>query len=243
LRVTTNRKIYILTFPFVINLKLTNMVFQKLAPVTPIKRAANTALKRNTESQFSVWRGAFSEKIKYFSPDRATYDMPSSTSFELEPKQYEQIDNQKLMPIIQYHCHPSPYVSPSEQDLVSHFDIRNQYNLVVGDGPLPQSIENSHLDCIGAIRESGKFHDLLVLQSRLKTDDSLEGEFAYQQIIERLGRRKDDNALLAKTLDSLSNWNAHLLTYEKKGNRYDISGDQLSGLEKFAYTPVLDTNS
>jgi len=169
--------------------------------------------------------------------------MPFSTSFELEPKQYEQIDNQKMMPVILYHCHPSPYVSPSEQDLVSHFDIRNQYNFVVGDGPLPQSIENYHLDCIGAIRESGKFHDLLVLQNRLKTPDSTEGEFAYQQIIERLGRRKDDNALLAKAIDSLASWNAHLLTYEKKGNSYNISEDQLSELEKFAYTPVLDTSS
>jgi len=232
------------------------MTIQKLAPVTHenlkhiftsrnflrgIKKAADIGLKKHTESQFSVWRGAFSENTKYFFPKQATYDTPSSTSFELEPKQYEQIDNQKLMPIIQYHCHPSPYVSPSEQDLVSHFDIRNQYNLVSGDGPLPQSIENYHLDCIGAIRESGKFHDLLVLQSRLKTADSMEGEFAYQQIMDKLGRRKDDNRLLAKALDSLSNWNAHLLTYEKKGNSYNISEDQLSGLEKIAYTPVLDS--
>ncbi len=258
LRVTTNRKIYILTFASLINRKLANMAFQKLAPVTHenlkqiftsrnflrgIRKATNTGLKRHTESQFSAWRGAFSEDITYFFPDRATYDMPFSTSFELEPKQYEQIDNQKLMPIIQYHCHPSPYVSPSEQDLVSHFDIRNQYNLIGGDESLPQSIENYHLDCIGAIRESGKFHDLLVLQNRLKTADSMEGEFAYQQIIERLGRQKDDNALLAKALDGLTNWNAHLLTYEKKGNSYDICDDQLSGLGKFAYTPILDTSS
>ena len=240
-----------------INSKLVNMAFQKLPPVTyeslkqifnsrnflrGIKKATNTGLKRHTESQFSVWRGVFSEKIKYFFPDRATCDMPFSTSFELEPKQYEQIDNQKLMPIIQYHCHPSPYVSPSEQDLVSHFDIRNQYNLVGGDVSLPQSIENYHLDCIGAIRESDKFHDLLVLQNRSKKSDSREGEFAYQQIMDRLGRRKDDNTLLAKALDSLSNWNAHLLIYEKKGNSYNISEDQLSGLEKFAYTPILDSS-
>lgn len=233
------------------------MTFQKLAPVTyenlkqifnsrnflrGIKKATNTVLKRHTESQFSVWRGVFSEKIKYFFPNQTTYDMPFSTSFELEPKQYEQIDNQKLMPIIQYHCHPSPYVSPSEQDLRFHFDIRNQYNFVGGDGPLPQPIENYHLDCIGAIRESGKFHDLLVLQNRLRAADPIEGEFAYQQIMDSLGRRKDDNALLAKALDSLGKWNAHLLTYEKKGNRYDISEDQLSGLEKFAYTPVLDSS-
>jgi len=242
----------------VINPKLTNMVFQKLAPVTHenlkqiftsrdflrgIKKATNTGLKRHTESQFSVWRGVFSEKTKYFFPNQTTYDMPFSTSFELEPKQYEQIDNQKLMPIIQYHCHPSPHVSPSEQDLRFHFDIRNQYNLVDGDGPLPQSIENYHLDCIGAIQESGKFHDMLVLQNRLRIADSMEGEFAYQQIMDRLGRRKDDNALLTKTLNSLSNWNAHLLTYEKKGNSYNISEDQLSELEKFAYTPVLDSSS
>ncbi len=233
------------------------MTIQKLAPVTNenlkdiftirnflrgIKKAVNTGLKKQTESQFSVWRGVFSENIKYFFPDRATYDMPFSTSFELEPKQYEQIDNQKLMPIIQYHCHPSPYVSPSEQDLRFHFDIRKQYNLVGGDGPLPQSIENYHLDCIGAIRESGKFHDMLVLQSCLRIADSLEGEFAYQQIMDSLGRRKDDNTLLAKALNSLSNWNAHLLTYEKKGNSYNISEDQLSGLEKFAYTPALDSS-
>jgi hypothetical protein len=233
------------------------MTSQKLPPVTyenikdvltsrdflrGIKKATSTGLKRNTESQFSVWRGAFSEKIKYFFPDRSTYDMPFSTSFELEPKQYEQIDNQKLMPIIQYHCHPSPYVSPSERDLTFHFDIRTQYNLVSGDGPLPQSIENYHLDCIGAIRESGKFHDLLVLQSRLRTANSREGEFAYQQIMDSLGRRRDDNTLLAKALDSLSNWNAHLLTYEKKANSYTISEDQLSGLEKFAYTPVLNSS-
>jgi len=231
------------------------MTIQKLAPVTHenlkhiftsrnflsgIKKATNIALKRNTESQFSVWRGVFSENIKYFFPNQTTYDMPSSTSFELEPKQHEQIDNQKLMPIIHYHCHPIPYVSPSEQDLIFHFDIRNQYNLVSRDGPLPQPIENYHLDCIGAIRESGKFHNLLVLQSRLRTADSMEGEFAYQQIMDRLGRRIDDNTLLAKTLDSLSNWNAHLLTYEKKGNSYNISEGQLSGLEKFAYTPVLN---
>ena len=231
------------------------MTIQKLAPVTlenlkhifasrsflrNIKKATDTGFKRNTESQFSVWREVFSENIKYFFPNQTTYDMPFSTSFELEPKQYEQIDNQKLMPIIQYHCHPDPYVSPSEADLTFHFDIRNQYNFVSGETPLPQSIENYHLDCIGAIRESGKFHDILVLQSRSKKSDLREGEFAYQQIIERLGRRKDDNALLAKTLDSLSNWNAHLLTYEKKGNSYDISEDQLSGLEKFAYTPVLN---
>lgn len=239
------------------NPKLVNMTIQKLAPVTHedlkhiftsrnflkgIKKATNTGLKRNTESQFSVWREVFSENIKYFFPDRTTYDMPFSASFELEPKQYEQIDNQKLMPIIQYHCHPSPYVSPSEQDLVFHFDIRNQYNLVSGDGSLPQSIENCHLDCIGAIRKSGKFHDMLVLQSRLRTSDSMEGEFAYQQIMDRLGRRKDDNALLAKAIDSLASWNAHLLTYEKKGNNYDISEDQLSALEKFAYAPVLDSS-
>ena len=231
------------------------MAFQKLAPVThenlkdifasrnflrSIKKATNTGFKRNTESQFSVWRGVFSEKIKYFFPNQTTYDMPFSTSFELEPEQYEQIDNQKMMPVILYHCHPSPYVSPSEQDLVSHFDIRNQYNLVDGDGLLPLSIENYHLDCIGAIRESGKFHDMLVLQSRSKKSDSREGEFAYQQVMDRLGRRKDDNALLTKALDSLSSWNAHLLIYEKKGKSYDISNDQLSGLEKFAYTPVLN---
>ena len=69
----------------------------------------------------------------------------------------------------------------------------------------------------------------------------MEGEFAYQQIIDRLGRRKDDNALMAKALDNLNNWNAHLLTYEKMGNSYNISEGQLSGLEKFAYTPVLDS--
>ena len=205
-----------------------------------IKKGAEAGLKRNTESQFSVWRGVFSENIKYFFPDRATYDMPFSTSFELKPKQYEQIDNQKLMPIIQHHCHPSPYVSPSERDLVSHFDIRNQHNLVGGDGALPRSIENYHLDCVGAIRESGNFHDMLVLQSRSKIPDFSEGQFAYQQIKDRLGRRKDDNKLLANALDSLSNWNAHLLTYEKKGNSYNIPESQLSGLEKFAYTPVLD---
>jgi len=208
-----------------------------------IKRATNTGIKRNTESQFSIWREAFSEDVKYFFPDRTTYDMPFSTSFELEPEQYEQIDNQKLIPVIQYHCHPGPYVSPSEQDLVFHFDIRDQYNLVVGDGPLPQSIENYHLDCIGAIRESGKFHDLLVLQSRLRTAGPMEGEFAYQQIVDQLGRRKDDNALLAKALDNMSNWNAHLLTYEKKGNSYGICEDQLQGLEKFAYTPAMNSNS
>lgn len=169
--------------------------------------------------------------------------MPFSTSFELEPKQQEQIDNQKLMPITLYHRHPSPYVSPSEADLTSHFNIRNEYNLIGGDDHLLHSIENYHLDCIGAIQESGKFHNLLVLQNRLKTVDSvdsMEGEFAYQQIKNRLGRRKDDNKLLTKTLNSLSNWNAHLLTYEKKGNCYNISEDQLSELEKFAYTPVLD---
>jgi len=234
------------------------MAFRKLAPVRyeslkqiftsqdflrGIKRAADTGLKRNTESQFSVWRGVISEDIKYFFPDRTTYDMPFSTSFELEPEQYEQIDNQKLMPIIEYHCHPGPYVSPSEQDLIFHFDIRNQYNLLCGDSPMPQSIENYHLDCIGAIRESGKFHDMLVLQSRLKAADPMEGEFAYQQIAEQLGRRKDDNALLAKALDNMSNWNAHLLTYEKKGDSYGICEDQLQGLEKFAYTPALNSNS
>ena len=70
----------------------------------------------------------------------------------------------------------------------------------------------------------------------------MEGEFAYQQIMDSLEKQKDDNTLLAKALNSLSNWNAHLLTYEKKGNNYNISEDQLSGLEKFAYTPVLDSS-
>ena len=232
------------------------MAIQKLTPVTyeslkqiftsrdflrGIQKSANVGLRRHTESQFSIWRDAFSKNIKYFFPDSTIYDMPFSTSFELEPEQYEQIDDQNLIPIIQYHCHPSPYVSPSEQDLIFHFDIRNQYNLISGDEALPQPIENYHLDCIGAIRESGKFHDMLVLQSRLKTADSAEGEFAYQQIVDRLGRRKDDNASLTKALDDLSDWNAHLLTYEKKGNSYNISENQLQGLEKFAYTPILDS--
>lgn len=231
------------------------MAFQKLAPVTyehlkqiftsrdflrGIQKATHTALKRHTESQFSVWRGVFSEKIKYFFPGQTTYDMPFSTSFELAPEYYEQIDAQKLMPIVQYHCHPSPYASPSEQDLRFHFDIRNQHNLVDGDGPLPQSIKNYHLDCIGAIREAGKFHDVLVFQNRSRTTDPTEGEFAYQQIVDKLGRRKDDNTSLANTLNSLSHWNAHLLTYRQTGKSYHLGEDQLQGLEKFAYTPSLN---
>ena len=231
------------------------MAFQKLPPVTyenlkqiftsrdflrGIKKATNIGFKKDTESQFSLWREVFSEKIKYFFPNRTTYDMPFSTSFELEQEQHDQVDDQKLMPITLYHCHPDPYVSPSEADLTFHFDIRNEYNHLSGDDRLLRSIENYHLDCIGAIRESGKFHDLLILQNRLKTGDSIDGEIAYQQIKDRLGRLKNDNKLLTETLNSLSNWNAHLLTYEKKGRCYTISEDQLSGLEKFAYIPILD---
>ena len=152
------------------------MTFQKLPSVTyenlkqiftsrdflrGIKKATNIGLKRNTESQFSVWREVFSEKTKYFFPNRVTYDMPFSTSFELEPKQYKQIDNQKLIPIIQYHCHPDPYVRPSESDMKTYFDLRNQHNLLVkGHDICP--VVNPSLDSIGTIREGGRFHDLLV---------------------------------------------------------------------------------
>lgn len=214
-------------------------IFTSLDFVRGIKKATKIGLEKHTESQLSVWRGMFSNKIKYFSPSMSTYDQPLSTAFDLEQKDYDKVIDQKLMPLLLYHCHPSPYTSPSEQDLITYFEIQNQYNLF-SEGHTVRTIINHPLDCIGAVREKGKFHDVLVMQNRLKKADPIEGEFAYQQILDKLGRRKDDNIQLAETLDSLDQWNAHLLIYERMGKSYGISEDQLSGLEKFAYTPVLN---
>jgi len=230
------------------------MAPQKLPPVTyehlkqiftsrdflrGLNKAVKTAFDRETESHFSMYREVFSDKTKYFFPDKTTLDLPASTSFELTPEQYQKIDRQKLMPIIHYHCHPCPYASPSVADLTFYFDIRNQQNLIVQDDGSWLNIDNPHLDCIGAIREGGKFHDVLVFQNRSQNPVAMEGEFAYQYIEDTLGRRDGENHLVAEVLDGLRGWNGHLLTYERNGRNYSISGAQLSGLEKFAYVPKL----
>jgi len=204
-----------------------------------IKKATKIGLEKHVESQFSFWRGMFSNKIKCFSPSKATHHQPFSIEFDLDQKDYENVIDQKLMPLLLYHCHSSPYICPSEQDLLTYFEIKNQYNLF-SEGYIVRTIINHTLDCIGAIREKGKFHDILVMQNHSKKVDLTEGEFAYQQIFDKLGRRRDDNVRLTETLDCLHQWNAHLLTYERMGKSYGISENQLSGLEKFAYTPVLN---
>ena len=104
-----------------------------------------------------------------------------------------------------------------------------------------QHIENPYLDCIGTIREAGRFHDILIMQNNSKEISFDEGEFAYQQISDKLRFREGDNASVAEALNDLTNWNAHLLTYERenKNQKYHVSKDQLSGLDKFAYIPVL----
>ena len=59
--------------------------------------------------------------------------------------------------------------------------------------------------------------------------------------MENLRGKIADNASVAEALDSLNNWNATLLTYEKHGNIYALPKGQLSRLEKFAYTPEIES--
>ena len=206
-----------------------------------INKATKIGLERHTESHFSIWRKVSSDKFKCFSPIQTSYDLPTATGFELSENQYARIDKEKLVPIVTYHCHPGPYVSPSEADLSSHFEIRGQHNLIYQGNDFPKQVDNYHLDCVGAIREGGQIHDVLIFQNRSRQIDIQEGAFVYDQLLDKLGNRKGSNQLVAEVIDSLGYWNGHLLTYKKVDDKYQINGDQLNGLEKFAYTPAINT--
>ena len=49
--------------------------------------------------------------------------------------------------------------------------------------------------------------------------------------------------LVAQALDGLGGWNGHLLTHERADKGFEITENQLSGLEKFAHTSVLNPES
>ncbi len=206
-----------------------------------IKKASDVSLKVGFESQFTFWRGAKNNKIKYFPHTSTSCSLPDSTSFEITDKQSNFILDQKLIPLLFYHYHPMSDVTPSEPDLQSHINFREEYGHIQDKHAITY-VTNHNLDCIGADREQGQFHDVLVYQNK-SPGASLhsEGENVRYQIKQKLRGRIGDNISVAEAFDSLNNWNATLLTYERHGNIYTLPKEQLSRLEKFAYTPTIES--
>ena len=214
-------------------------VFRSRDFAKEIKKATEIGLRIGGESQFSFWRGAYNNKIKCFPVPTATcHYSPASTAFEITPEQNDSITDRQLIPLVFYHFHPLPSTFPSEADLKTHFDLRNQYGHIAEDRCISY-LNNYPIDCIGTVRDKGNVHEVLVFQNCSSAANSLEGEYVHHQIKENLGRRTDDSDLVARNLDNLSDWNAALLTYEKKGNGFYLPEVQLSGLEKFDYTPTI----
>ena len=209
--------------------------------VRGIRKASDISQKIGFESQFTFWRGAENNKIRHF-PHASTFrSLPDSTSFEITEKQSDLILHQKLITLLYYHYHPCSIVMPSKEDIQTHINFREEYGHIQDEHPIAH-VTNHSLDCIGTDREQGQFHDVLVYQNRsLGASLYSEGENVEGQIMEKLRGKVEDNASVAEALDSLNNWNATLLTYEKHGNVYALPKGQLSRLEKFAYTPKIES--
>ena len=204
-----------------------------------IKKTTEIGLRTGGEPQFSFWREAYSSKIKCFSVPKATsLYSPVSTALEITQQQSDSITDRQLIPLVFYHFHPLPSIFPSEADLISHFDLRNQYSHIF-DAHCVSYLDNYPIDCIGTVRERGNVHEVLVFQNRSPTASYLVAEHVYHQLREYLGRGTDDSSSVAHSLDNLKDWNATLLIYEKRGNSFHIPERQLSGLERFAYTPTV----
>ena len=210
--------------------------------VRGIKKAFDVYSRVGFESQFTFWKGARNNKIKYFPCVSTSYDLPDSTTLEISDNQSDLITEQKLIPLLSYHYHPQgSSVMPSEADVQAHADFIRQYSNI-SDRNRITFIVNHSLDCIGACREQGQFQDVLVCQNKsFETCPFSEGENVQSQIREKQGGRLEDNTLVAEALDSLNNWNATLLTYERQGNIYTLPKEQLSRLGKFAYTPTTES--
>ena len=180
----------------------------------------------------------------YLPHESTAYSLPDSTTFEITDKQQERIAEHQVLPLLAYHCHPISEVMPSEEDIQNHVNFRRQYGHINEDSHTTAFVTNHHISCIGANLEQGRFHDVLIYQNRaLNVSLYSEGENVRSQIEERLKGIARDNAAIARALDSLNNWNAVLLTYERRGTVYAISDSQLSRLERFAYTPTIESET
>lgn len=215
---------------------------------------ADFTLEMNAESSFSVGREIYNNNLIYgledsSFPDEGGVRPLSQTSYAggwrtgIDKATKFSLDEGEVYPFLQLHTHPlASDLTPSPEDFETMFYMRGS----TFSGSLCYKINTKPIIGIAMLttpkKVKGKLSKrkmelLLVQESTDKPILENRGEEFYDKLEQDTDSR--DNKTIARTLNQFSEFNALLITYEKKVKFYRPSRLPIESLEMFSYSPSI----